>query len=172
MNLKMVTDKKLWSVYVFPLWELLRLVFVCSCSAGSCDLFNNQRSLLGGFPGGASDRESTYQCRRSKRPVFTPWVRKIPWSRKWQPTPVFLPGKFHGQRSLWATVHGVPKSQTRLNEHRREWTGRDLLNSAKEGGSFLLVVLTYPHFIPSQRKAMPKNDQTTTQLHSSHTLVK
>ena len=29
-----------------------------------------------------------------------PWVGKIPWSRKWQPTPVFLPGKFHGQRSL------------------------------------------------------------------------
>ena len=29
-----------------------------------------------------------------------PRVRKIPWSRKWQPTPVFLPGKFHGQRSL------------------------------------------------------------------------
>ena len=29
-----------------------------------------------------------------------PWVRKIPWRRAWQPTPVFLPGKFHGQRSL------------------------------------------------------------------------
>ena len=29
-----------------------------------------------------------------------PWVRKIPWRRKWQPTPVFLPGKFHGQRNL------------------------------------------------------------------------
>ena len=29
-----------------------------------------------------------------------PWVRKIPWRRKWQPTPVFLPGEFHGQRSL------------------------------------------------------------------------
>ena len=29
-----------------------------------------------------------------------PWVRKIPWSRKWQPTPVLLPGKFPGQRSL------------------------------------------------------------------------
>ena len=28
------------------------------------------------------------------------WVRKIPWSMKWQPTPVFLPEKFHGQRSL------------------------------------------------------------------------
>ena len=31
---------------------------------------------------------------------FNPWVEKIPWSRKWQPTPVFLPGIFHGKRSL------------------------------------------------------------------------
>ena len=31
---------------------------------------------------------------------FNPWVRKIPWRRKWQPTPVFLPGESHGQRSL------------------------------------------------------------------------
>ena len=31
---------------------------------------------------------------------FNPWVRKIPWSRKWQPTPVFLLGESHGQRSL------------------------------------------------------------------------
>ena len=31
---------------------------------------------------------------------FDSWVRKIPWSRKWQPTPVFFPGEFHGQRSL------------------------------------------------------------------------
>ena len=37
------------------------------------------------------------QC---KRPSFDPWVGKIPWRRKWQPTPVFLPGKSHGQRSL------------------------------------------------------------------------
>ena len=35
-----------------------------------------------------------------RRPGFDPWVRKISWSRKWQPTPVFLPGKFHGRRSL------------------------------------------------------------------------
>ena len=34
-----------------------------------------------------------------RRPVFDPWVRKIPWRREWQPTPVFLPGEFHGQRS-------------------------------------------------------------------------
>ena len=37
------------------------------------------------------------QCRR---PGFNPWVRKIPWRRKWQPTPVFLPGESHWQRSL------------------------------------------------------------------------
>ena len=36
---------------------------------------------------------------------------------KWQPIPVFLPGKFHGQRSLWAAVHGVAKSQTQLSTH-------------------------------------------------------
>ena len=34
------------------------------------------------------------------RPRFDPWVGKIPWRRKWQPTPVFLSGKSHGQRSL------------------------------------------------------------------------
>ena len=43
-------------------------------------------------------KESAY--RRLKRRRFHPWVGKIPWCRKWQPTPVFLPGKFHGQTSL------------------------------------------------------------------------
>ena len=37
------------------------------------------------------------------------------WRRQWQPTPVLLPGKSHGWRSLVGTVHGVAKSQTRLN---------------------------------------------------------
>ena len=36
----------------------------------------------------------------TQRCWFDPWVGKIPWKRKWQPTPVFLPGKSHGQRSL------------------------------------------------------------------------
>ena len=52
------------------------------------------------FPGGASGQESTCQCRRCQRCEFNPWVRKIPWRRKWQPTPVFLHEKSHGQRSL------------------------------------------------------------------------
>ena len=37
---------------------------------------------------------------RRDRREFNPYVRKIPWNRKWQPSPVFLPGKFQGQRSL------------------------------------------------------------------------
>ena len=45
-----------------------------------------------GFPGGASGNEPTCQCRKHKRCGFDPWVGKIPWKRKWQPTPVFLPG--------------------------------------------------------------------------------
>ena len=42
------------------------------------------------------------------------WVGKIPWKRKWLPTPLFLPEKSHGQRSLVGYIHGVAKSQTRL----------------------------------------------------------
>ena len=49
-----------------------------------------------GFSGGASGKESASQCRGCKRCGFSGWVGTIPWSRKWQPTPVFSPGKFHG----------------------------------------------------------------------------
>ena len=52
---------------------------------------------LWGFPGGSMVKQSACQCRRWG---FNPWVRKIPWRRKWQPTPAFLPGKFHEQRNL------------------------------------------------------------------------
>ena len=46
------------------------------------------------------------------RETDLPWVEKIPWRRKWQPTPVFLPGKSCGQRAWWATGHGFAKSWT------------------------------------------------------------
>ena len=45
-----------------------------------------------------SGKDSTCQCRRHG---FKPWVRKIPWRRKWQPTSVFLPGISQRQRSPW-----------------------------------------------------------------------
>ena len=53
------------------------------------------------FPtSGTSGKEPACQCRRHKRHGFDPWVGKIPCRRAWQPTPVFLPGESHGQRSL------------------------------------------------------------------------
>ena len=45
-------------------------------------------------------KEPASQCRRCRRPGFDPWVGKVPWRRKWHPSPVSMPGKFHGQRSL------------------------------------------------------------------------
>ena len=56
--------------------------------------------MLWGFPGGASGKEPTCQCRTHKRLGLDPWVGKIPWRRARQPTLVFLPGESHGQRSL------------------------------------------------------------------------
>ena len=50
-----------------------------------------------GLPWWLSGKEPACQCRRHG---FHLWVGKIPWRRKWQPTPVFLSGKSHGQRSL------------------------------------------------------------------------
>ena len=55
---------------------------------------------LWGFPSGTRDKEPACQCRRCKRHGFNPWIRKIPWRGAWQPSPVFLPGESHGQRSL------------------------------------------------------------------------
>ena len=50
-----------------------------------------------GLPMWLSGKEPTCQCGRCG---FDPWDGKTPWRRKWQHTPVFLPGKSHGQRSL------------------------------------------------------------------------
>ena len=68
------------------------------------------------LPGGANGKEPACQCWRHKRCRFDPWVGKISWvgRRPWQPTPVFLPGKPHGQRSLVNYGHEVIKSGTRL----------------------------------------------------------
>ena len=76
-------------------------------------------NYLDGFPRWLGGKESACQCRKCKRCRFDPWVRKIPWSRKWQPTPVSLPGKSHGQRSL---AGYSPWSQKELNmtEHMAE----------------------------------------------------
>ena len=59
-----------------------------------------------GFLWWLSDKESACQCRRTE---LYPGAWKIPWRRKWQPTPVFLPGNPMDREAWWATVHGVAK---------------------------------------------------------------
>ena len=64
------------------------------------------------FPGGASGKEPTCQCRRNKKFGLDPWVEKIAWRKAWQITLVFLLGESQDRGAWQATVHGVVKSQT------------------------------------------------------------
>ena len=52
---------------------------------------------------------------------FSPWVRKIPWRRAWQPTPVFLPGEFHEQRNLvgYSPRGSKDSDMTEATQHTR-----------------------------------------------------
>ena len=59
--------------------------------------FYCEKSWIRITKGGASGKEPVCQCRRRE---FDPWVGKVPWRKRWQPTPEILPGKFHGWRSL------------------------------------------------------------------------
>ena len=68
---------------------------ISPCSRGNSQSYGSTI----GLPGWLSGKESACQCRRLKRCGFDPWIRKIPWRRKWELTPVFLPGKSHGQKS-------------------------------------------------------------------------
>ena len=66
-------------------------------------------------------------ARRHKGPVLNPWVRKIPWRRKWQSTPVSLPGESHGQRSLAGYIPwGHKKLDMTEHTHKTShfWQGR------------------------------------------------
>ena len=67
---------------------------------------NSRSSMYMGLPRWLSGKESACQCRRCE---FSPWVGKIFWRRKRQPTPIFLPGESHGQRSLVSYSPWGPK---------------------------------------------------------------
>ena len=74
------------------------------------------------IPGSSYGKE--YACRQCGRPGFNSWVGKIPWSWKWQPTPAFLPGKTHGQRSLtgfssWSCKESDVTEQLTLEKRQR-----------------------------------------------------
>ena len=75
-------------------------------------------NLLSGLLQWLSDKESACQCRKHG---FSPWVRKIPWRRKWQPTPVFLPGEAQGQSLAGCSSRGHKRaghdSATKQQQH-------------------------------------------------------
>ena len=82
------------SVYFLEDFEKLKNIFI-ACN----DLlkFGSHKIIDRGFPSGSVVKDPPANA---GDPGFDPWVRKIPWRRKWQSTPVFLPGESHGQRSL------------------------------------------------------------------------
>ena len=73
-----------------------------------------------------------------KRRWFDPWVGKIPWRRKWQPTPIFLPGKFYGQRSLEGySAWGRKESDTIEHAHTHaQWNQEELGRRGAEDGQW------------------------------------
>ena len=80
-----------------------------------CSDFGAQKDTYLGLSWWLSGKKLACQCRRQKC-GFNPWVRKIPWRRSQQPTPVFLPGKSHGQKEIHGLQSmGSQKSQTWLS---------------------------------------------------------
>ena len=88
---------------------------------------------------------------------FDPWVGKTPWRRKWQPTPVLLPGKFHEQRSLGGCSPWVAQSQTGLSESRtaphhnphdmyQHWLGGDEMPRASQIAGEPCLIKCHIHF--------------------------
>ena len=144
--------------------------------------FASNYPVVSGFPGGASGEESTCQGRRFKRHGFNPWVRKIPWHRRWQPTSAFSSGKFHGQRRLagysqrgckrvrhnWATERA--HTHTHTHTHPRCFQTQTFVFCILP--STLCIVWS-----PSMRKAKPRSDESakrnpcSTQILSTFTFL-
>ena len=78
-------------------------------------------------------------CLKCWRSGFDPWVQKIPWRRKWQPTPVPLLGESHRGGAWWATVHEVAKSWTQLSDFTHSLT--QSINKIANFPLYLLTVL-------------------------------
>ena len=99
-----------------------------------------------------SGRASTCYCRRHQRPRFDPWVRKIPWRRKWQPTPVFLPGHSHRKGnlagySLWGHKEQVTNTHTNTG-HLMVGSSVDQRNcNATKTNKLDVNLVTWPHCI-------------------------
>ena len=72
---------------------------------------------IAGLPRWCWGKESACQCRRHKRHRLDPWLGKIPWSRKWHCTPIFLPGKCHGLMGYSPWGHKESDTTEQLSMH-------------------------------------------------------
>ena len=91
---------------------------IAKCHPGSkSSPVENHYTVFRGLPRWLGGKEPAYQCRRCRRRGFNPWVRKSPWSRKYQLAPVFLLGKFHGQKSLEGHSPWDPKESDCAGMH-------------------------------------------------------
>ena len=111
MELIVFPDKissHLLTLLIFSFTDICSLVNLFIHSS----VFIESLSPSWGFPRCLSGKESACQSRRCG---FDPWVGKIPWRRKWQPTPVLVPGKPHAQRSL---VGYSPRDHERARHNR------------------------------------------------------
>ena len=116
-------------------WEICPSILVSKNKEKPIRILKNRACYVSpGLPRCLGGKESTCKCRRRR---FNPWVRKISCSRKWQSTPVFLPGKFHGQRSLAGYSPQACRKSDMTEYARTQFSAR-----------FLPYSLTYP--IPLQ----------------------
>ena len=125
-----------------------------------------RQPLRRAFPDGASGKEHSCQCRRHKRCRYDPWVRKIPCRRAWQPTPVFLRGGSHAQRSLegYSPVGRKESDTTEATEHARTeemspadagQVGEHMASSEASSDTCLLVVRAQRRQTHGESKSPP-----------------
>ena len=105
-----------------------------------------------GFPWWLSSKEPACRCRRRG---LDPWVRKIPWRRKWQPNALFVPGKSHGQRSL---VGYSPWDSKRVRH--------DLVTKQQRATSTSKILTLKNH--PSDLNVYPFPSSVLHKLHPNH----
>ena len=95
LTLKKLYSQELFCLYIYSIYfQVCIYLAVQDLSCGIRDFLTAECDTW------CIGKESACQCRRHRRCGFHPWSEKICWRRKWQPTPVFFPGKCNGQRRL------------------------------------------------------------------------
>ena len=116
---KNISEDRSWALWADSCYNL------AMGEAQMCTIQNSSHCFRFGLPRSRTGKESTCQSRRHR---FDPWVRKIPWRRKWQPAPVFCRGNPLDRGAWWATGHRVAKSQLQLSK----WACKPLVLKYKQ----------------------------------------